>query len=169
MIVRSPRPDRGFTILDNLTLRDPRLSWKARGLLAFLLSMPDNWRTNSDHLQHCGPDGRDSVRAGLRELEAAGYLERRKVRSESGRWSSETVVYDRPRHPQAGERIHPSMTDNPAPESQALEEVPMKEDLEKDLERYSRLCPGCNGFGMAESHGTVAVCPMCRGGRVVLE
>lgn len=168
MIVRSPRPDRGFTILDNLTLRDPRLSWKARGLLAYLLSMPDNWRTNADHLVHCGPDGRDSVRAGLRELEAAGYLERRKVRDANGRWTSETVLYDRPRRPQSVDAEEVTTTDYPAPESQALEEVPMKKDVEKGLEVTPRLCPQCDGLGNVESHGTVVVCPFCSGGRVVL-
>lgn len=65
-----------FTTVDNKALRDPRLSFKATGLLAFLLSLPDEWTPNSNHLAGVKTDGRDSVRAGLRELEAAGYLVR---------------------------------------------------------------------------------------------
>ena len=42
MIVRGPRPDR-FTIVDNEILRNHALSFKARGLLAYLMSMQDNW------------------------------------------------------------------------------------------------------------------------------
>ena len=32
-----------FTILDNTGLRDPNISWKAKGLLAYLLHLPDDW------------------------------------------------------------------------------------------------------------------------------
>lgn len=95
MIVRRPRYHR-FTVLPDEALNDERLSWKARGLLAFLLSKPDHWRTTSAHLAKVAPDGRDAVRAGLTELEDAGYLVRRKYRDERGRWKQDTYVYDNP-------------------------------------------------------------------------
>lgn len=97
MIVRRPRYHR-FTVLPDEALNDERLTWKARGLLAFLLSKPDHWRTTSAHLANVGPDGRDAVRAGLAELEDAGYLVRRKYRDERGRWKQDTYVYDNPEH-----------------------------------------------------------------------
>lgn len=90
-----------------MALRHAGLSWKARGLLGFLLSMPDNWRTNTSHLTRCAPDGRDSVKAALRELEQAGYLRREKTRTAGGRWSWDIKVFD---HPQT---VHNS-GDNPS-------------------------------------------------------
>jgi len=95
MIVRRRRVDR-FTIVPNDVLRDVRLSWKARGLLAYLLSLPDDWRTSSDRLARLGPDGRDAVRSGLRELEELGYLTRRRSQSSTGRWSTELIISDEP-------------------------------------------------------------------------
>lgn len=97
MIVRAPRPADHFTVLHNATLRDTRLTWKARGLLAYLLSLPDNWRVSSEHLRRVGPDGRDAVRTALTELEACGYLTRtRRQDTRTGRWTTVTTVYDRP-------------------------------------------------------------------------
>lgn len=96
MIVRVARPER-WTTLPNDLLRDQRLSWKARGLLAHLLSMPPGWMTSSDRLARLGPDGRDAVRSGLAELERAGYVSRiRRQSRTTGRWSTELVVRDVP-------------------------------------------------------------------------
>lgn len=95
-IRRAARPTSHFTILPNHVLRDIQLSFKARGLLAYILSQPDHWSTSSTQLALVGPDGRDAVRTGLTELEAAGYLVRLKQQGPDGRWSTVTVVYDTP-------------------------------------------------------------------------
>ena len=87
---------RRYSVVPNGALEDARLSWKARGLLAYLLSKPDGWQVRSRHLETVGPDGRDSVRAGLRELEAAGYLRRDTLRDEAGRLSTVSTLYDSP-------------------------------------------------------------------------
>ena len=114
MIVRSPRPSGNFTVLHNATIRDPRLSWKARGILVYLLSLPDNWRTSAEDLARHAPDGRDSIRAGLRELETWGYLRRVKQRDDTGRVRTITTVYDRPLKLTAPETGFPAPV-NPAP------------------------------------------------------
>lgn len=99
MIRRSRRPDTGFTIMANETIRDATLSYKARGLLLYLLSLPDDWTVSSEHLARVSTrDGRDAVRTGLAELEAAGYLKRWRHQDDRGRWVNESIVYDRPQH-----------------------------------------------------------------------
>lgn len=53
---------------------NPKLSFKAKGLLSWLLSKPDDWVFSiSGILTQCS-DGADSVRSGLRELIKEGYL-----------------------------------------------------------------------------------------------
>lgn len=96
MIVRSPRPTGRFTVIANATARDHRLSFKARGILIELLSLPDNWRTSAEDLARRGPDGLTAIRAGLKELETFGYLKRTKHRDDLGRIRTTTTVYDRP-------------------------------------------------------------------------
>lgn len=96
MIVRSARPRANFTILDNAVIRNPDLSFKARGILAYLLSLPDGWRIDRDQLARQSTDGQTSIRSGLAELEQARYIRRVKRQDNAGRWSTLTIVYDTP-------------------------------------------------------------------------
>jgi hypothetical protein len=79
-IVRGPRAADHYTIISNSALRDERLSWKARGLLAYLLSMETGWETSVRRLATVAPDGKSAVETALAELQAAGYLERVQTR-----------------------------------------------------------------------------------------
>lgn len=103
MIVRAKRPDRGFTILDNAVLRDRRLTYRASGLLAEILSRPDDWRTDSTTLARHAREGREAIRSALRELEQFGYLTRTQGRDDKGRWVTITTVYDTPQGAPADE------------------------------------------------------------------
>jgi len=61
--------------ISNSEVRDARLSWKARGLYHYLLSLPSGWEINPAHLaEQSDKDGVDSVKSGLKELEALGYI-----------------------------------------------------------------------------------------------
>ncbi|GAB3251064.1 helix-turn-helix domain-containing protein [Kineosporia babensis] len=97
-IVRSPRPESGFLTLRNEIVRDENLSYRASGVLHDILSRPDNWRTDAVTLARQRPkhEGRDAIRKALAELEEAGYITRRKVRDERGRWTTESLVHETP-------------------------------------------------------------------------
>jgi hypothetical protein len=82
-IVRAPRRDR-YTVIDNLAIEDSRLSFRALGLLVYILSKPDHWRTNREHLADTHQDSVTAVRAALRELSDAGYITREPNRCEDG-------------------------------------------------------------------------------------
>lgn len=85
-----------FLILSNAILRSPELSLKAKGLLAFCLSLPEDWVFNIRGLAHFCADGPDSVRSAVQELENAGYLRRRRKRS-GGRYSGmEYEIFESP-------------------------------------------------------------------------
>lgn len=96
-IQRGPRRADNFTILSNEVLNDSRLSFRARGVLIWLLSKPADWRTRSDAIAGQTPEGRESVRAAMRELEAIGYLVREKVRdAKTGRISTIQTIFEEP-------------------------------------------------------------------------
>ncbi len=97
MIIRGPRKERDFTILSNAVLRDGRLSFKARGMLVFGLSQAPDYRMTREELAEATPtEGEKSVRNGLEELQAVGYLVRRRHRSDSGSFVWESVLYEEP-------------------------------------------------------------------------
>jgi hypothetical protein len=94
-ILRVPK-EGNFTILDNHLLTDERLSWEARGLLSYLLSKPDDWQVRLYDLVRRGPAGEHKVTRILRELQAAGYLRRHRMRRADGRFEWITLVVERP-------------------------------------------------------------------------
>lgn len=84
-------------MIDKNGLNDENLSWKAKGLLAYLLSKPDDWQIYVKDLIKRSTDGRDSVVSGLKELEDNGYLSRQQIRGGNGKFGQmEYIVYEQP-------------------------------------------------------------------------
>lgn len=99
MIIRGPRKERDFTILSNAVLRDERLSFKARGMLVFGLSQEPGYRMTREELAGASPnEGQKSIRNGLGELEARGYLRRQRLRRDDGSFAWESVLYEVPQN-----------------------------------------------------------------------
>lgn len=87
--------DREFTILPNATIRDQRLSFRATGLLAYLVSLPDGTGVDSLSLSRRKKEGRDAVRTAFDELMAVGYVRRYKEQDpDTGFWRTVIEVTD---------------------------------------------------------------------------
>ena len=95
-IVRSARPHLNYSVVHNELIEDKRISFKARGLLIYLLSKPDHWRSTTAHLASVGPDGIAAVKTGMKELELLGYIKRVRERHPDGRITTHTIVFDQP-------------------------------------------------------------------------
>lgn len=72
MIRRAPSRQRWVSV-DNRAVEDTRLSLRAKGLLLYLLSRPDDWRVYPNQLATISTDGITTVRSCLRELRRCGY------------------------------------------------------------------------------------------------
>lgn len=103
----------------NEGLQDVRLSFKARGLMAYMLSLPDDWKFYVKELvKHSDRDGRDAVLSGLKELEKVGYLQRTTHRNKGKFDSVDYLLVDVPvstpqtENPDTGKPD----TDNPTPD-----------------------------------------------------
>ena len=73
---RTKKYTTGFTTLPNDLLNDESISFKAKGIYAFLNSKPDGWEFSIDRISLQTLEGRDSIRAGIVELEKAELLTR---------------------------------------------------------------------------------------------
>lgn len=105
----------GFTVVPDTTIRDRALSFRARGVLAYLLSMADGWEHGgATGLAEQTPlEGRDALRTALSELEDAGYLKRVATQDDRGRWSTAWHVGDQPT-PDEPTSVEPSLTREPS-------------------------------------------------------
>lgn len=80
-------------------LVDENLSYKAKGLLMVMLELSKRGSLlHESEIIEYSSDGKDSLRSGLKELEQTGYLHRRLVKGDDGRFSHREVeVYEEPR------------------------------------------------------------------------
>ena len=65
---------RNYTVMNNYHLRDKNLSLKAKGLLSFMLSLPDNWDYSMNGLVFICKENITSIRSTLSELEKFNYF-----------------------------------------------------------------------------------------------
>jgi hypothetical protein len=80
-ITRQKRKD-NFTVVNNDILQNSKLSWAAKGMLVYLLHLPDGWQINVADLWNRSKNGRDATAAIIKELIQAGYVTRTKVKGE---------------------------------------------------------------------------------------
>ena len=121
-IIRGPRPQSHFYILDKSISEDLRLSWAARGMLVFLLGKPDHWEvsvaslvnaTSGSIRQSGGHTKRDGVKVLIGELIDAGYMTKseKPKHGETGCFEGYDYVVCEVPSPD-----NPSMADQPSPD-----------------------------------------------------
>ena len=161
MIKRSPRPESHYLIVANQVVRDQALSFKARGILAYLLSMPDNWKVSASAIARASDrDGRESILSGLRELEGAGYLRRWRHQDEAGNITNESVIFDTPKPVSNPVQNHVGKglsyplpitdfptTENPTTKERTTKNNPIRKSVVNSTNRKPRICGQCKGQG----------------------
>ncbi|MER6411493.1 helix-turn-helix domain-containing protein [Streptomyces humidus] len=85
-----------YTIIGNHLAQHRALSLTAIGLAVHILSLPQGAPVDIRSLADRFPEGRDRIAFGLRELEAHGYLERVRERTEGGRFVTRTYAHNAP-------------------------------------------------------------------------
>jgi len=93
-IIRS-KTSSDFFVMHNATAQDNTLSWAARGMLCYLLSKPDGWKTNMTDLSRQTNASLGVCRKIFAELLEAKYAEREEARRR-GKIYYDIFVYDKP-------------------------------------------------------------------------
>lgn len=88
--------DEQFAQIPNHWLRDSRLSLKAIGLLAQIMSHRPGWNMSIRSLANANKSGRDSIASAIKELLELGYLVRTQERDENNRWAEATYTTSDP-------------------------------------------------------------------------
>jgi hypothetical protein len=96
-----------FVIMSKTALNDKCLSWKAKGIIAYLLSLPEDWKVYIEDLKNRSKNSRDSTRSGVNELIKAGYIHRKPLKRTNGQFAGyEYYIYEEP-------TSHQPKTENP--------------------------------------------------------
>lgn len=111
MIVRIEKRENPFVQIDKRPLEDIHLSWRAKGILAYLISKPNNWEVRSEDIIAHGSEGRDAVRAAMAELRSYGYAKLEQTRN-----GKQWIVFE-----------------EPCPEKPSMEPCPEKPTPEKAI------------------------------------
>ncbi|GED14829.1 helix-turn-helix domain-containing protein [Aneurinibacillus migulanus] len=125
------KKDTNFIVMNKTGLQDKQLSWKAKGLLAYMLSMPDNWKFHNEELATHSPEGVGVIKSAIKELKERGYVVREPIRDEKGKvkeWG--TFVYEVPQAPE-GEKPplddkRPEVKNPPTGETSGWENHPVE-------------------------------------------
>lgn len=79
--------NKGFTVMSNHHLRNKNLSCKAKGLMSFMLSLPEDWDYSVKGLSSVLKESEKAIRTILKEIEEHGYLSRKREKDSDGRFS----------------------------------------------------------------------------------
>ncbi len=124
-----------YTVMANHHLRNRELSLKAKGLLSLMLSLPDDWDYTTRGLAMICKDGVDSICSTVRELENAGYIQRRRIRDGHGRLTEiEYTILEQPAEPEPSPKRENPVLENPVLEKPELVEPELeKPEQEKPV------------------------------------
>lgn len=104
--------NKNYTVMANYHLRDISLSLKAKGLLSLMLSLPEGWDYTTKGLACICKDGVDSICSTVKELENAGYVQRRRLRNELGHLTEiEYTILEKPVRTAASEESLPDSSE----------------------------------------------------------
>lgn len=92
MILKIKKRENPYVQVDKSIIDNPKITWKAKGILIYLLARPDDWEVYPADIVKHATDGRDAVYSGLNELIGAGYIVRNNARSEGGKYAGK--VYE---------------------------------------------------------------------------
>lgn len=81
-----------YVMISRKMLRDPNISPKSKGVLCFLLSLPDNWKAHPKHVAMSLGVSKDQIYTVLKELISEGYATRTESKGERGRFGH--VLYE---------------------------------------------------------------------------
>ncbi len=87
---------KNYTVMSNYHLQDKNLSYKAKGLLSCMLSLPDDWNYSVRGIKAISKESIKAINSILKELEENYYLKRIRKQENNGRFYYEYNIYETP-------------------------------------------------------------------------
>lgn len=121
-----------YTTISNVFLRDIRLSCKAKGILAVIMGLPDDWDFSIRGILSITKEGKDAVYSAIKELKQYGYCEVSERKDSSGKFNGYSYCF-------SDEALLQPLTENPLTENPLTENPPqLKTYIIKDLNNNTK-------------------------------
>lgn len=88
--------EKRYGTVSNSLLNNPEVTFKAKGIFAYIQSKPDDWDFSAERIAGQTKEGLGAVKSGLRELERSGHLIRRRVNNNKGFFEVEYILIAEP-------------------------------------------------------------------------
>jgi DNA-binding transcriptional MocR family regulator len=118
-IIRSPRPEANYTVVENSLINDKNLDWRELGILIYLLSKPDNWQVSITQLANEKSTGISGIKAAIKALKSTGYITTKRKSTGQVDW----YVFDTPQvdfQPKEKPQVEKPQVEKPHVEIQPL-------------------------------------------------
>ncbi|MEG2534343.1 MAG: hypothetical protein RSA82_01860, partial [Lactococcus sp.] len=92
-IVKRERTKNPYSLIPNELVQNDDMTWAARGLMCYILSMPDDWVFYKTEVMKHGEKKRDAFNKTWMELQSFGYITKEYIRDNNGRYASETKTF----------------------------------------------------------------------------
>lgn len=146
-----------YTVMSNYHLRDRNLSYKAKGLLSFMLSLPSDWDYSLKGLCAISKENRDAIRSTLKELQDNHYLEIEKVRGNKGYFEYNYLIYEMPHIIEQDNENNPDM-ENPHMDNPNVENQPqINTNIQNTNKQIDKDDKTISSFFVAEEHNILTL------------
>lgn len=91
------KKEKDFVQIPNSILTSPDISLKAKGILALMLSLPDNWKFSIEGIVCKCKESKECISNAIKELESAGYVKRTMKHGDDGKITGmEYEIFEEP-------------------------------------------------------------------------
>lgn len=124
--------NKNYTVMANYHLRDKELSFKAKGLLSYMLSLPEDWDYSLNGLASVSKEGIKAIKNIVSELKKQGYLEINKIRKENGQYQYEYLIREIP------EGIEPEYQKGYAVKGESVKDIQINTNKQNTKEQIDK-------------------------------
>lgn len=122
-----------FTQVPNELLYNPNVSFKAKGIWAYMSAKPEGWQFSATRIAEETKEDRKAVLSGLKELSEAGYITAKKLGNGRIEYTLHWEVATSP-VPKVQDQQEPEKTEEPAKKPSEVGSRPLRADYKSDEE-----------------------------------
>lgn len=92
MIIRREK-NKNYSVISNECFKDIGISARAKGIYAYVMTLPDDWKISKKELYKHFAEGEKALDTAFNELKDKGYVEVKKERNVNGKFSGSEYIF----------------------------------------------------------------------------